>query len=44
MLNRLDGVMVVVLVWSPVDHGFDTWSGEKNDHKMNCCFSAKTEP
>ena len=40
--NRISGVMVSVLASSAVDRGFDLWSGQTKDYKINiCCFSAK---
>ena len=40
--NRISGVMVSVLTWSAVDHGFKPRSGQTKDYKIDmCCFSAK---
>ena len=40
--NRISGVMVSVLTWSAVDHGFKPRSGQTKDYKIGmCCFSAK---
>jgi hypothetical protein len=42
MLNRISGVMVSVLSSSAVDRGFEPWSSQTKDYKINiCCFSAK---
>ena len=39
--NRIGGV-VFMLAASPVDHGFEPWSGQIKDCKIGmCCFSAK---
>ncbi len=40
--NRIGGVMVSVLASSVIDRGFDPWSGQTKDYKINiCCFSDK---
>ena len=40
--NNNGAVMVNMLAWSAVYHGFKPWSGETKDYKMGiCCFSAK---
>ena len=40
--NCIGGVMVSVLAWSAVDHGFVPRSGKTKDYKIGiCCFSAK---
>ena len=40
--NRIDGVMVSVLASSAVDRGFEPWSGQTKDFKIDiCCFSSK---
>ena len=40
--NRIDGVMVSVLVPSAVDRGFEPRSGQTKDYKIGiCCFSSK---
>jgi hypothetical protein len=34
--------MVCIFASSAVDHGFETWSGQTDDYKIEiCCFSAK---
>jgi hypothetical protein len=44
ILNSICGVMDNVLASSAVDCGFEPWSGQPKDHKINiCCFSAKHE-
>jgi hypothetical protein len=41
-LNRICGVMVIVLVPSAVNSGFEPWSGQTKDYEIGiCCFSAK---
>ena len=40
--NRICGVMVSVLASNAVDRGFESWSGQTKDYKIDiCCFSAK---
>ena len=40
--NRIGDVMVIVLVSSAVDRGFEPRSGQTKDYKIGiCCFSAK---
>ena len=40
--SRFGGVMVSMLVWSAVDHGFEPRSGHSKDYKIDiCCFSAQ---
>jgi hypothetical protein len=37
----IGGVMVSVVAWSAVDHGFETRWGQTKDYKIGiCCFSA----
>jgi hypothetical protein len=41
-INRIDGVMVIVLASSSADCGFKSRSGQAKDYKIGiCCFSAK---
>jgi hypothetical protein len=41
-LNRIGGVMVVVLASSVVDRGFEPQSGQTKDYNIGiCCFSDK---
>ena len=41
-INRIGGVMVIMLASSVVDHGFEPQSGQTKDYKICiCCFSAK---
>ena len=38
----IGGVMVSMLTWSVVDHGFEPQSNQTNDYKIDICyFSAK---
>jgi hypothetical protein len=42
LLNCIGGVMVSMLASSAVDLGFEPWSGQTKDYKIDiCCFSAK---
>ena len=41
-INRIDGVMVIVLASSSADRGFKSRSGQAKDYKIGMgCFSAK---
>jgi hypothetical protein len=41
-INRINGVMVIVLALSVVDGGFEHQSGQTKAYKIGiCCFSAK---
>ena len=41
-LYHIGGVMVSVLTWSAVDHGFKNASGHTKDYNIGiCCFSGK---
>ena len=41
-MNRIGGVMVIVLVSGAVDRGFEPRSGQTKDYIIGiCCFSAK---
>ena len=41
-INHIAGAIVVVLVLSVVDRGFESWSGQTKDYKVGICgFSAK---
>ena len=41
-MKHIDGVMVILLVSSVVDCGFEPRSGQTKDYKIGiCCFSAK---
>jgi hypothetical protein len=41
-LNRICGVMVIVLGPSAINSGFEPWSGQTKDYEIGiCCFSAK---
>jgi len=40
--NRICGVMMIVLLSSAVDHGFEPLSGQNKNYTNGiCCFSAK---
>ena len=40
--NRIGGVMVSMLASSAVDHGFESWSCQTKEYKIDiCCFSSK---
>ena len=41
-INRIGGVMVIVLALSSADRGFKYRSGQAKEYKIGmCCFSAK---
>jgi hypothetical protein len=41
-MNYISGVMVSVIVASTVDGGFEPWSGQTKDYKIDiCCIFAK---
>jgi hypothetical protein len=43
-MNRIGGVMVIVLASSAVDREFEPRSGQTKDYKIGmCCFSADHE-
>ena len=43
-MNRIGGVMVIVLASSAVDREFEPRSGQTKDYKIDmCCFSADHE-
>jgi hypothetical protein len=40
--NHINGVIVRVLAWNVVDHGFETLSGQIKDYKFGiCCYSTR---
>ena len=40
MSNRIGGVMVIVLVSSAIDSGFEPWSGQTKNYEIGmCCFA-----
>ena len=42
MMNCIGGVMASLLTSSPLDRGFEPWSGQTKDYTIGiCCFSAK---
>jgi hypothetical protein len=44
-LNSISSVMVIVLVSSAIDRGFEPWSGQTKDYNISiACFTVKHAP